>query len=533
MKQKILATTIIGLIIFSSIITISYSTAEAQNILNEPEDIILQQIAQTTDKTLTVDKNIGDRHVKYWEHMINDVTVKNDSILLHLDPTTGEILEYQKTWTDIKIDFLDREQKIFKTYQNYLWRKKVVFPDENDTIRFCTFYTPVEYPLMCWEVRYTDGTTIFYNYEGLKIGHSVPTPWSEALVIEGYGDPDYWHYWRGNAQDWFQKWCDTMQSRAYPDLSWVSERISDPDVDLFYVIAHSHGQPDRFLVQQGGVYYNATRLHNDMSGREPIKLAVLCCCSAMEDTGPGTLSYEFRKGQTKDTVTIGYYDMGSCPDFWDTLDWQDFMFKKIHQGYKAKKAFDLACANYPKVEPYVKFVGDENLRIKNTPPETYIYVHKSTGRYIGPYTPSDPPTPNRQDLELKGRVGKWYTFKAKAPILHPFWPDTNDPTPDGKIVEREWKQTVVKSYTNVEIQQISQGQTQNQVIDPMIGSLDFIEESRTDSFSFRWNQPGTYKITLTAEDDDGATSSTTITMHITRIFVNEQIRQFQTRYLTR
>ena len=47
--------------------------------------VIFQEIDETEDKTLSVDKVIGNRHVKYWEHTIDGIYVKNDSILLHMD----------------------------------------------------------------------------------------------------------------------------------------------------------------------------------------------------------------------------------------------------------------------------------------------------------------------------------------------------------------------------------------------------------------------------------------------------------------
>jgi len=361
LMKKLIISILTIIILLSST---SFSFSEKELFLNNIKEEIFNEIEETKDKVLIVDKIIGDRYVKYWQHIIDAVLVKNDSILLNINPETGEILEYTRVWTDIKLDDLKIEDNIL-TVKDYLWKKKVVFPDQADSSLFYTFYHTVEYPVVCWEVRYGDGTIILYDPNGIKIGNGVPTPRTEGVVIKGHGEPD-WYLWKDNAQEWFHKWCDSLQSQSSPDLSWISDRVSDPDLEYFYVIAHSDGQPDRFLAKEG-VYYNATRLHNDMSSRSPIKLAVLCCCSAMENTGPNTLSYEFRKGIMDDTVTIGYFDMGNCSG-WpsEVYNWQDDMFRIMDKGYRMKIAFDISCALHPTVADHVRFVGDTSLKVEST-----------------------------------------------------------------------------------------------------------------------------------------------------------------------
>jgi hypothetical protein len=532
MKEKILALIVIGLMVFGGIGSFGFyfvkaqSFSEGQVVYDATENEIFKEIAETEDKVLVADKIIGDRYVKYWEHVIDDALVKNDSILLHLDIETGDRLEYEKSWTDVEIVLPDYRDKIFEPV-DYLWKQKVVFPDEDDSGIFCTFYISVDYPLVCWEVRYIDGTTILYNLNGERIGREVQAP-TVGLAIQGQGEPD-WRLWRENAQEWYGKWCHHCNSKSSPSNSWISNFLKMPDCSYFYVIAHSDGLPTRFRSSGPGVHYTASLLHEDMKDRSPYKLAVLSCCSAMEDTGPGTLSYEFRKGQMTDTVTIGYYDMGNCSGWpWDVLDWQDHMFYLMDRGYKMKEAFDVACANYPTVADYVRFVGDENIKVRNAPPETYIYVHGPYGSYIGPYTIVDPPKPNKHDLELEGKVGKTYTFKATAPIIYPSWPDTNDPDPDGGIVDYQWERTGDGEYNvdsdettsnsvpvNGENQQSSQSQRQGA---SPAGGLEgnFIEVGGIiEPVEFSWSEEGTYEATLTVTDNEGVSSSTTIIMHIT------------------
>jgi len=99
MKKLAISILVIGLLF--SITSLGFSQKELQ--FNRAEEIFIE-IEETEDKILIVDKIIGDRHVKYWQHVVSDVLVKNDSILLNIDPETGDILEYERSWTDIKFD---------------------------------------------------------------------------------------------------------------------------------------------------------------------------------------------------------------------------------------------------------------------------------------------------------------------------------------------------------------------------------------------------------------------------------------------
>ena len=191
-----------------------------------------------------------------------------------------------------------------------------------------------------------------------------------GCVFQGHGDVD-WRYWRESAQDAFEEWCDYLPwVQTCPPVERISYNIKVLKVDYFYVIAHSDGQSDRFRANAPGVHYTADQLKEDMSDRPPIKLAILCCCEAMTNTGPGTLSYEFRKGQMEGTAVIGYKNLSGFieknGDFKDALSWQEDLFDYIDCGYTVKRAFDKACKKFegknPSIANYVKFEGDPSVK---------------------------------------------------------------------------------------------------------------------------------------------------------------------------
>ena len=341
-------------------------TEKITNVLEKAK--ILKEINETKNKTLVVHKTIGYQKVEYYEHLAMDwFFVKNDSILIHYDLNQDHILYFHKKWTDIAINISEFTNKDFEPEDIY-WKQLVIFPDEDDCKNIYNFTEKTEYPIACWEVRYKNGTTRMYDSNGQQIGYGVPAPSYKSVTLSGYdkGTPhDPWRNWRMNAYYWFFKWFESTKTKGVPTNEEVSDLITDPYMDCFYEIGHSGGEPTRFQTNATGVYYTAEQLKNDMKNREPMKLAFLCSCEAMKITSEGTLSYEFRKGQTEDTITIGYVGMGGCPGWYDSLDWQDAMFNYIDKGYRVKTAFDLATALYPKISDCVKYVGDNKLKIVN------------------------------------------------------------------------------------------------------------------------------------------------------------------------
>jgi len=247
--------------------------------------------------------------------------------------------------------------------EEYFWEKPIVFYDEHELTYFYKFYDQQEYPVYCWEVRTKQGETLIFDKNGLEIGCGIPTPYL-GFAMSGFHEeswPDPWIDFRLNAYDWFTHWCNSTEEIALPSPSIISSYVSNPDYELFYELAH--GAETYFQADWYGNYYTSTMTENDMANREKMRFAFIGSCHGMTTTGPGTFSYEFRKGSLDKTVTIGYDHMEECPGWANALDWQDLMFYLMDSGYTIKDAFDQATATYPYIAPAVVFVGDTSMKI--------------------------------------------------------------------------------------------------------------------------------------------------------------------------
>ena len=247
--------------------------------------------------------------------------------------------------------------------EEYFWEKPIVFYDEHELTYFYKFYDQQEYPVYCWEVRTKQGETLIFDKNGLEIGCGIPTPYL-GFAMSGFHEeswPDPWIDFRLNAYDWFTHWCNSTEEIALPSPSIISSYVSNPDYELFYELAN--GAETYFQADWYGNYYTSTMTENDMANREKMRFAFIGSCHGMTTTGPGTFSYEFRKGSLDKTVTIGYDHMEECPGWANALDWQDLMFYLMDSGYTIKDAFDQATATYPYIAPAVVFVGDTSMKI--------------------------------------------------------------------------------------------------------------------------------------------------------------------------
>lgn len=366
MKKKIIGIFAVTLLIVTMV---PISGNENNTALKSPQAAIFLEIDETQHKMLIVDKYIGNIHVKYWEHVVNGIQVKNDSILLHTDPDSREIINYEKSWSNVE-DFLSHSFNEAFEPNDYFWKKRIVFPDAYDCVPFFYFNKQEQYPLICWEVRHTDGSTILYDINGTKIGYGIPAPSEQGFSIsndcgDGYGD--CWKSFRENADQWFQRWCDSTICIGLPNLEEISLHIQNRNTTFFFELGHSHHLPTRFLVTDE-IYYNASHLQQDMTQRQPMKFAFIGSCEGLREIYPGTLSYEFRKGKMNNTVTVGYVGMADCPGWNVALHWQDYLFQEMDSGRTIKESFDLASAKYPTIADCVRFVGDERLTVRNHPP---------------------------------------------------------------------------------------------------------------------------------------------------------------------
>jgi len=320
------------------------------------------------EAVVSVEKTIGDRYIEYWEHVTDGgICVKNDYVLIHKDIDSNGIISYEKNWREV--EFTTGEIAPFEPLGGeYFWKKTVAFLDSGDCGYFYTLHELQEYPLICWEVRYADGTTTMYDLDGNEIGYGIPAP-SKGFSLSGYHEPswpDPWIDYRLNADGWFQEWNFSTVSLSLPTPTTISSYVSYPDYQYYYALAH--GGSSAFLADSEGSYYYASNAAEDMQNRPPTIFAFLGHCEGMTNIEPGTFSYEFRKGNMADTVTVGYSGMSSCPGWSDSLEWQDYMFQKMDEGYTIRDAFDLASAQYPLIANCVVFVGDPDLTV----PPVYV-----------------------------------------------------------------------------------------------------------------------------------------------------------------
>jgi len=353
----------------------------------DPKILLTRDAVLSVDETINIDI-LGHRHIQKWQRVIDGIIeVKNDYIRKDVDLDTNKVILYDKQWRDIELESV--EIKPFEPPSGeYYWKKVVLFVDEEDLdffedgSSFYTFFDADEYPLVCWEVRYTDGTTVMYDLDGNLIGYGVPTPTDYGYLFSGYnydwlckyfGLCDTWKSWRENADYWYSKWTSYTYSRFDPSRTQIRAKVSNQYYTFYYAIAHGGWTECKAVRKSGDDWYYLAKYppddwaYDDMRDRDPMVFAFLGHCNAMNYTDYPSFSNAFRKGLSgsgSGTCTVGFKGMKES-GYWNlTYYWQDQMFEYMDCGYTVYASFWYATYNhYPELANYVAFVGDSFMTV--------------------------------------------------------------------------------------------------------------------------------------------------------------------------
>jgi len=322
---------------------------------------------------------VGDKIVYFHQRKIGEAIVEKDFIVYQFDKNTEELLAKKTQWQNdlpkhLTQSIIAKEEAESLVEGEVQFSKLYIISPESDV--FPIKPTPTN---PCWIVRSIDNgnliVTIVDAVDGRILGNGVPPPYT-AFSMSGpqYFDPcgGVWYNWYKNAEFWFSEMGYSTESVEWPTEEKIKSHIQSNETATFYEIAHSGGRSDQFksgcLNGDEPEYTYAYEIEEWIANYTKMPFAFLASCFSMCNTSDGNLSYEFRKGSMKNTVTIGYCNMSDeiCHLCWIySLDWQDTLFDYMNQSYTVKHAFDLANAEYPvcACANCMRFVGDEDFKV--------------------------------------------------------------------------------------------------------------------------------------------------------------------------
>jgi len=360
MKKTVLITFLSACFLFS-----------ATAVFADVDDLLKQY--ETGDREFA-EFEIGDMIVFWHQRMIGEAVVEKNQIVYQFDKATKELRDKKMNWRDdlpkdITINISEEEAESLAEGEPLFSRLYIISP-QSDVFKL----DPLpENP--CWVVRTVmDEETkivIVDAVTGDLLGYGIPPPY-ESFSFSGpqYDNPcaGVWEGWYSNASYWFNTMGYSCDTDVWPALAEVQSSIQNSSTGMFYELAH--GGSDYFASGcSGGSAYEYTfgsDIESWIAGYPEMRFAFIGSCGGMCNTGDGSFSYEFRKGLSLNTVTVGYCGMGDdyCGVCWSySIDWQNILFYYMNLGWTVRDAFDQALADYPAcAEPNncMRFAGDEN-----------------------------------------------------------------------------------------------------------------------------------------------------------------------------
>jgi hypothetical protein len=317
---------------------------------------------------------IGDLIVFWHQRTIDGAILEKDQIVYQFDAETGRLIDKKMNWREDMPDhvvigitaegaeaiaggdpisstlyFISPESDVYTVDpapQNPCW---IVRTMKNDDM----------------EILIIDATT------GELLGQGIPPPFfsfSFSGPIYDYPCQESWDNWYQNAEYWFNVLGYNCQGFIWPPRENIRNHLQNSTTGMFYEIAH--GGSDIFAngcnEWNNFEFTTAGDIDSWIAAYPKMRFAFIASCDGMCQTGDGTFSYEFRKGDITYTATVGYCGMSAdyCTLCWEySVSWQDALFYYMSLGWTVKDAFDQAQADYPACagsNNCMRFAGDPN-----------------------------------------------------------------------------------------------------------------------------------------------------------------------------
>lgn len=351
---------------------------KVDHIVPSEDDLLLS--VDKSDRVFTRLENTKLKIVSYFHRRkIGEAIVEKDFIRYQFNTDTGEVIEKTIRWREglpeKVIPVTTREQAEAMVEGEVTSSHLFIISPESEIFRIKP--TPKN---PCWVVKSIDGDrrilTVIDAMTGEKLGYGIPAPYEGfSLAGPNHGScAPYYTAYAQNAEDWFETMGYNTEMVDCPNDAKVQSHIQSDSTAMFYELAHGDSNDFRNECYNDGKIL-ASQVDTWIGSYATMGFAFIGSCGGMCDTGDDTFSYEFRKGSSIDSVTVGYCEMGSdylCEfDCWpDAIAWQTELFTWMNNGYTVGYAYYRANLAYPDCtddDHYcMRIAGDTNLRFAGT-----------------------------------------------------------------------------------------------------------------------------------------------------------------------
>ncbi len=357
----------IGLVVVISVIAFGIATSAAKG----DDDLLAKH--ETGDKEFKRFE-IGDMIVYFHQRTIDQAIVEKDFIVYQFDKDTKELLKKNVYWRsglpERVTPEITKEEAESRVKGEVQFTRLYIISPESDV--FPLEPTPQN---PCWVVRSVDNdrpvVTIIDATDGKISGYGVPPPYT-GFSLSGpwyfYPCDGWWNSHYQNAKYWFNTMGYYTEGVVWPAEEKVRSHVQTCSTAMFYELAHggSYNFASGCIAGNDPEFTLSSEIHDWIEDYTKMPFTFIGSCEGMCDVGPGSFSYEFRKGSMEKTVTVGYCHMSEpqCENAWaNSIGWQDAMFDYMNQTYTVKEAFDMAIADYPMCFDCMRFVGDDDLSV--------------------------------------------------------------------------------------------------------------------------------------------------------------------------